>query len=145
MPFKMSSVPTRSTARPVSSAASLVLHGGFVLMGIVTTLLGPMLPILIGRWTLSDQRAGLFFSAQFCGSMLGVSSLGPLLRRGYRHTLVCGFSLIAAGVAGLNLVATSRAWRPLFCSVVDWGRLFRAPTCGWQKLQDPTEWPPSAS
>jgi MFS transporter, FHS family, glucose/mannose:H+ symporter len=72
-------------------------------MGIVTTLLGPMLPILIGRWTLSDQRAGLFFSAQFCGSMLGVSSLGPLLRRGYRHTLVCGFSLIAAGVAGLNL------------------------------------------
>jgi FHS family glucose/mannose:H+ symporter-like MFS transporter len=103
MPFKMSSVPTRSTARPVSSAASLVLHGGFVLMGIVTTLLGPMLPILIGRWTLSDQRAGLFFSAQFCGSMLGVSSLGPLLRQGYRHTLVCGFSLIAAGVAGLNL------------------------------------------
>jgi MFS transporter, FHS family, glucose/mannose:H+ symporter len=72
-------------------------------MGIVTTLLGPMLPILIGRWTLSDQRAGLFFSAQFCGSMLGVSSLGPLLRRGYRHTLVCGFSLIAAGVTGLNL------------------------------------------
>jgi fucose permease len=64
-----------------------------------------MLPILIGRWTLSDQRAGLFFSAQFCGSMLGVSSLGPLLRRGYRHTLVCGFSLIAAGVAGLNLAS----------------------------------------
>jgi len=103
MPFRMSSVQTRSPARPVPSAASFVLHGGFVLMGIVTTLLGPMLPILIGRWTLSDQRAGLFFSAQFCGSMLGVSSLVPLLRRGYRNTLVCGFSLIAAGVAGLNL------------------------------------------
>src|SRR6201986_999131 len=103
MPFSMSSVQTRSSALPISSSASLVLHGGFVLMGIVTTLLGPMLPILISRWSLSDQRAGLFFSAQFCGSMLGVSSLGPLLRRGYRHTLVCGFSLIAVGVAGLNL------------------------------------------
>ena len=103
MPFRMNSVQTRPTTRPVPLAASLVLHGGFILMGIVTTLLGPMLPILIGRWTLSDQRAGMFFSAQFCGSVLGVSSLGPLLRRGYRYTLVCGFSLIAAGVAGLNL------------------------------------------
>jgi MFS transporter, FHS family, glucose/mannose:H+ symporter len=103
MPFSMSSVQTRSTALPISSAASLVLHAGFVLMGVVTTLLGPMLPILIGRWSLSDQRAGLFFSAQFCGSVLGVSSLGPLLGRGYRHTLACGFGLIAVGVAGLNL------------------------------------------
>ncbi|MGB8985016.1 MAG: MFS transporter [Candidatus Sulfotelmatobacter sp.] len=103
MPFSMSSVQTRSSALPISSSASLVLHGGFVLMGIVTTLLGPMLPMLISRWSLSDQRAGLFFSAQFCGSMLGVSSLGPLLRRGYRHTLVCGFSLIVVGVASLNL------------------------------------------
>jgi FHS family glucose/mannose:H+ symporter-like MFS transporter len=79
-----------------------VLHGGFVVMGIVTTLLGPMLPILSARWSLSDQRAGLFFSAQFCGSMLGVLSLGWLLRLGYRRTLVCGFSLVAVGVAGLN-------------------------------------------
>ena len=71
--------------------------------GIVTTLIGPILPILIGRWSLTDQRAGLFFTAQFSGSMAGVASLGWLIKRGYRHAFVCGFSLIAAGVAGLNL------------------------------------------
>jgi FHS family glucose/mannose:H+ symporter-like MFS transporter len=81
----------------------VVLHGGFVVAGVVTTLIGPLLPILIGRWSLTDQRAGLFFTAQFCGSMAGVASLGWLIKRGYRHALVCGFSLIAAGVAGLNL------------------------------------------
>jgi fucose permease len=35
--------------------------------------------------------------------MAGVTSLGWLIKRGYRHALVCGFSLIAGGVAGLNL------------------------------------------
>lgn len=80
-----------------------MLHAGFIVTGIVTTLLGPILPILIGRWNLSDQRAGLFFTAQFCGSMLGVASLGWLMKRGYRRTFVLGFLLIAAGVAGLNL------------------------------------------
>jgi len=81
----------------------VVLHGGFVVAGIVTTLIGPLLPILIGRWSLTDQRAGLFFTAQFCGSMAGVASLRWLIKQGYRHALVSGFCLIAAGVAGLNL------------------------------------------
>ncbi|HEY6301932.1 MAG TPA: MFS transporter [Terriglobales bacterium] len=99
----MHSIQTRSASLPISSAASVVLHGGFVVTGIVTTLIGPILPILIGRWSLSDQRAGLFFTAQFCGSMVGVASLGWLIKGGYRHTFVCGFGLIAAGVAGLNL------------------------------------------
>jgi FHS family glucose/mannose:H+ symporter-like MFS transporter len=99
----MRSIPTRSVSPPISSVAFIVLHGGFVVTGIVTTLLGPLLPILISRWSLSDQRAGLFFTAQFCGSMVGVFTIGPLLKRGYRYTFVCGFGLIAAGVAGLNL------------------------------------------
>ena len=99
----MSSIPTRSLSPPISSTAFMVLHSGFVVTGIVTTLIGPLLPILIGRWSLSDQRAGLFFTAQFCGSMVGVASIGPLIKRGYRYTFVCGFGLIAAGVAGLNL------------------------------------------
>ncbi|MFZ0772338.1 MAG: MFS transporter [Candidatus Sulfotelmatobacter sp.] len=99
----MSWIQTRPVLLPISSAASVVLHGGFVVTGIVTTMIGPILPILIGRWSLTDQRAGLFFTAQFCGSMVGVASIGWLIGRGYRHTFVCGFGLIAAGVAGLNL------------------------------------------
>ncbi len=101
--FSMGSIQTRSVSPTVSSAAPAVLHVGFVVTGIVTTLLGPMLPILISRWSLSDRRAGLFFTAQFCGSMVGVASLGWLIKRGYRLTFVCGFGLIAAGVAGLSL------------------------------------------
>jgi FHS family glucose/mannose:H+ symporter-like MFS transporter len=103
MRLDMSSTHDRPVALPISSAASVVLHAGYVVAGIVTTLIGPILPILISRWSLSDQRAGLFFTAQFCGSMLGVSTLGALLGRGYRYAFVCGFSLIAAGVAGLSL------------------------------------------
>jgi fucose permease len=99
----MSSIQSRPASLPISSAASVLLHSGFVVTGIVTTLIGPILPILIGRWSLTDQRAGLFFTAQFCGSMAGVGSLGWLIKRGYRHAFVSGFSLIAAGVAGLNL------------------------------------------
>ncbi len=99
----MSSIQTRSASLPLSSGASVVLHCGFVVTGIVTTLIGPILPIFIARWSLSDQRAGLFFTAQFCGSMAGVASIRWLIGRGYRRAFVCGFTLIAAGVAGLNL------------------------------------------
>jgi len=99
----MRSNPPQSGSLSVSSLAFIVLHCGFVITGIVTTLVGPLLPILIGHWSLSDQRAGLFFTAQFFGSMVGVASIGPLIKRGYRYTFVCGFALIAAGVAGLNL------------------------------------------
>jgi FHS family glucose/mannose:H+ symporter-like MFS transporter len=99
----MSSTQTRPISLPISSAASVVLHAGFVVMGIVTTLVGPILPIFIARWALSDQRAGLFFTAQFCGSMAGVASIRWLIARGYRQAFVCGFILITAGVAGLNL------------------------------------------
>jgi FHS family glucose/mannose:H+ symporter-like MFS transporter len=103
MRLNMGATLDRPVALPVSSAASFVLHAGYVVAGIVTTLMGPILPILIGRWSLSDQHAGLFFTAQFCGSMVGVSTLGALIGRGYRYAFVCGFSLIALGVAGLSL------------------------------------------
>jgi MFS transporter, FHS family, glucose/mannose:H+ symporter len=103
MRLDMGSAQVRPVALPISSAASVVLHAGYVVAGIVTTLMGPILPMLIGRWSLSDQRAGLFFTAQFCGSMVGVSTLSALIGRGYRYVFVCGFSLIALGVAGLSL------------------------------------------
>jgi MFS transporter, FHS family, glucose/mannose:H+ symporter len=99
----MSSIQTRPVSLPISSAASVVLHTGFVITGVATTLIGPILPIFIARWSLGDQRAGLFFTAQFCGSMAGVASIRWLIGRGYRQAFVCGFILIAAGVTGLNL------------------------------------------
>jgi MFS transporter, FHS family, glucose/mannose:H+ symporter len=86
--------------------ANFVIHAAFASAGIVTVLLGPILPILISRWSLSDERAGLFFTTQFCGQLAGCLSTGvliPIRRRGYRLTFAIGFALIALGVAALGL------------------------------------------
>jgi FHS family glucose/mannose:H+ symporter-like MFS transporter len=86
--------------------ANLVIHAAFAAAGIVTVLLGPILPILINRWALSDERAGLFFTTQFCGQLAGCLSTGvliPIRGRGYRLTFAIGFALIAFGVALLGL------------------------------------------
>lgn len=91
---------SRSTApiRPLLS-----LHAGFVLTGMVTTLLGPVLPLLIARWKLDDVHAGLLFTAQFTASVLGVLLSSRLLMRyGYRSCLVLGFACMGAGVAALG-------------------------------------------
>ena len=79
-----------------------MVHAAFVLTGVMTTLLGPMLPILSERWTLSDSQAGYLFSAQFATSILGValSSL-TVPRYGYRLTLVCGVGFMAVGAGVL--------------------------------------------
>lgn len=79
-----------------------LLHAGFVLTGIVNTILGPMLPALSARWGLSDARAGYLFSAQFSGSMLGVLGSSFLMtRRGHRTSLIIGLLLMATGSAAL--------------------------------------------
>jgi FHS family glucose/mannose:H+ symporter-like MFS transporter len=83
--------------------ASVLIYSSFVLAGVVTTLLGPMLPLLMARWSMTDERAGLFFTFQFFGNLAGIATLGPLLtRRGYGQTFVIGFASIAVGIAGLN-------------------------------------------
>jgi MFS transporter, FHS family, glucose/mannose:H+ symporter len=81
----------------------LALFAGFIITGMVATLLGPVLPVFIARWNLTDSQAGLFFTTQFAGSMLGVILSSVILSmRGYRDSLVLGFLLMAAGVAELN-------------------------------------------
>jgi FHS family glucose/mannose:H+ symporter-like MFS transporter len=83
--------------------ASGLIYSSFILAGVVTTLLGPMLPLLMARWSMTDERAGLFFTFQFFGNLAGIATLGPLLtRRGYGQTFVIGFASIAFGIAGLN-------------------------------------------
>jgi fucose permease len=91
---------------PHHSRANVVIHAAFAAAGIVTVLLGPILPILISRWALSDEQAGFFFTTQFCGQLAGCLSTGvliPLRGRGYRLTFAIGFALIALGVALLGL------------------------------------------
>jgi len=57
-----------------SSNRKLVLAGqiAFLPTGILQTLLGPMLPILIARWLINDTQAGNLFLVQFLASLVGV-------------------------------------------------------------------------
>ncbi|MBZ5527354.1 MAG: MFS transporter [Acidobacteriia bacterium] len=78
----------------------LLLHAGFVFTGIATVLLGPLLPFLAARWSLSDSQAGLFFTAQFTGSLCGTALTSLLLpRRGFRFVFRAGYALMACGIA----------------------------------------------
>ena len=54
-----------------------LLHCGFLLVGVVHTLLGPILPMLAARWRLDDAEAGSLFIAQFTGAMIGSCAIEP--------------------------------------------------------------------
>ncbi|MGA2336298.1 MAG: MFS transporter [Terriglobales bacterium] len=87
-----------------SSNRKLVLAGqiAFLPTGILTTLLGPMLPILIARWAMNDTQAGNLFLVQFLASLVGVQLSGALLARwGFRPAFLLGLLLMACGVATL--------------------------------------------
>jgi|HubBroStandDraft_1064217.scaffolds.fasta_scaffold08784_5 FHS family glucose/mannose:H+ symporter-like MFS transporter len=84
----------------------LILAGqiAFFPTGILTTLLGPMLPILMVRWTMNDTQAGNLFLVQFLAMLAGVQLSGLLLTRwGYRPAFLSGLLLMALGVATLLL------------------------------------------
>jgi FHS family glucose/mannose:H+ symporter-like MFS transporter len=99
---------TTSVAIPERTSSSrtgllTVLFLGFVLSGIATTIVGPMLPVFIRRWGLDDGQAGLFSSVQFLAALVGTVISGAwMARRGYRPSLVAGYALIGYGLATLN-------------------------------------------
>lgn len=78
--------------RPRPTAA--LMHFAFVLTGLGTAMLGPILPLLTHRWGLRDEQSGLLLMAQFCGSFLGGVSMSWRLRRG----LLIGMGAAAVGV-----------------------------------------------
>src|ERR1700704_2258681 len=107
--LSQSSSNRSSSNRPSSSSSSnrkLILAGqiAFLPTGILQTLLGPMLPILIARWALNDTQAGNLFLVQFLASLAGVQLSGVLLTRwGYRPAFLWGLLLMAGGVSTLLL------------------------------------------
>ncbi|HZY61035.1 MAG TPA: MFS transporter [Edaphobacter sp.] len=64
----------------VAPSAGL-LHFGFILTGLGTAILGPILPLLSHQWHLQDAQSGTLLLAQFCGSFLGGLSVSRHLRR----------------------------------------------------------------
>jgi fucose permease len=81
----------------------LFIHFTFVLIGIVTTLLGVIMPALSGRLNLNDAQSGTFFTVQFGGSLLGTLVSGFLWKRiGFQATLSIGLTAMTIGVFGLG-------------------------------------------
>jgi MFS transporter, FHS family, glucose/mannose:H+ symporter len=104
-----------ATAQRSTTALIALLHLGFVLTGIVNTMLGPTLPLLSYQWKLSDLQAGNLFVAQFVGSMVGVTASSLLVaRRGSRPVLVFGLLMMGIGSAALGLLNWSHGLLPLF-------------------------------
>ena len=70
-------------AHSTTSHRKLTLAGqlAFIPTGVLTTLLGPMLPILIARWAMSDTQAGNLFLVQFLAQLAGVQLSAVLLAR----------------------------------------------------------------
>ncbi len=96
----MNSVPRISD----HARLSILIHFGFLLTGIVTTMLGPLLPFLSSTWELNDAQAGALFSLQSGGSLLGIAASTYLTPRGgFARSLALGAGLMATGVAGLSL------------------------------------------
>jgi FHS family glucose/mannose:H+ symporter-like MFS transporter len=85
-------------SRPLTVAA----HAAFVPIGIVTVLLGPLLPTLSARWSLDYTQAGALFTVQFLASTVGVTLSGFCVSRwGFRFAIKAGLLAMAVGVAGL--------------------------------------------
>jgi len=117
--------PARTSTGSIRLAA--LLHGGFILTGVVNTMLGPMLPVLSARWTLSDERAGYLFMAQFSGSMLGVWGSSFLMtRKGHRASLMMGLGLMATG--SVTLLVAGWVWGMVATLVFGMGLGFAIPT-----------------
>lgn len=88
---------------------------GFFVIGIVTVLLGQVLPVLSSRLSLNDAESGLLLSAQFAGALLGTLSVGQLIRRlGFPAASLIGLILIALGLPALNSHSFVVCWFGIF-------------------------------
>lgn len=106
------SVPKRL---PVATNGIMLIHVDFLITGIVMTFIGPMLPMLAARWSLTDAQSGSLIFVQFFSSMFGMLASGlSVQRQGYRFTLIVGSLLMALGMAllasgswGMGIIAVS--------------------------------------
>jgi MFS transporter, FHS family, glucose/mannose:H+ symporter len=95
-----------ATSDPTKSARFewFLLHAGFVLIGIVTASLGPLIPVYTHKWGITDAQAGFFFPAQYFTSVIGVIATSWLLPRfGPSKVLSAGFLFLTLGMGFLGV------------------------------------------
>ncbi len=82
--------------KPLTAA---VWYFGFLLTGLLTTLLGPILPQLSAVWHLNDSQSGLLFVAQFLGSLIGALAGGAIAEQiGIKRVVAGGFLVCTLGI-----------------------------------------------
>src|SRR5687767_7529729 len=81
-----------------------------LVVGIVLTTLGSVLPALVERFAISKAEAGSLFSLLSFGIMVGSLMFGPIVDRfAYKTLLLASLALIFVGLEGLG-GAPSFAW-----------------------------------
>jgi len=91
-------VPQSDILDSNSGPSALWLAAGFLLAGLGTVLLGPILPELAHTWRIDDAHSGLLLAAKFAGSFLGGVSVPRRLRLGIASGMVSsciGFTAFA--------------------------------------------------
>jgi FHS family glucose/mannose:H+ symporter-like MFS transporter len=97
-----------SPASNSAKALTFSAYVSFVPIGIVTVLLGPLLPILSERWSLNYSQGGALITTQYVAATVAVLLSGEVAaRRGFRFPMKLGLMLTAVGVA--LLLAGARA------------------------------------
>jgi fucose permease len=91
-----------------------------VVLGVVTTLLGPVLPLLAARWSISTVQAADLFFWQFASSTTGTLLGGVAFsRRSFRLPILLGLGLCTVGVASLSF--SSFSWGRMAASLFGLG------------------------
>lgn len=104
----MTTAQTGGSKPEASKRLILLAQFAFLPTGILNTILGPMLPHMIARWSLTDAQAGNLFLVQFLSALIGVQLSGVLLSRlGYRPAFLGSLLCMAVGAATLWLGSVS--------------------------------------
>ncbi|MGI8639180.1 MAG: MFS transporter [Pyrinomonadaceae bacterium] len=86
-----------------TKSARIFSYLSFILIGIVNTFLGPILPFLSEKWTINDTQAGYFLAAQSLGGMCGTITTSLLFSKiGSRWILSGGYGLLALSLLGIG-------------------------------------------
>ena len=99
-----SAISSSSKATPNPRLEWFLLHAGFVAIGVITTSLGPLLPMFSKQWGLSDAQMGSFFPSQYWASLVGVIVTGWLLPRlGFSKVLGTAFVFLTLGMGFMGV------------------------------------------
>jgi fucose permease len=80
----------------------------FLLSGVGSTMLGPLLPLLGKRLELGDGGSGAMITALFGGAAVGAVACGRVLEHwGYRRVLCTGYGLVGLGAAMMAAPSTA--------------------------------------